>query len=1755
MLRTSGHHHYKQHEEDEESSSGRLVGVYAGLNYEVEEGYGYHQLPHSGAGGSSSSVAATVTTQKLSNFSSYYYYCHDLPKANKKSLHNENRSEYEGAETTYEEVSFSHRSLTTTTPYEDGQTSYETVQFEYGVDSEDDETSDKENEEAVLHRILEDYTSSEDDVDDHDKNINHTRRNKKQQQQNAAVVLSSAWNERFQVLLERPTTTPEEARQRRKDIEALVAEFVESAKPVVQRIVEELCLEAHRKTIAPVDVGGIAGGDKFITKQLFIKFAKDDAQYHLYGSDDFAQKAAGHELKSLNSLISCNVPNLHFPLMVLINYRGHRCIVMSKLPIGGHTLRYGSSDAGQTIHTEEKELARMMKRAAAALNLKGHFVEERKTNLLKLIYGPVDIEGHLGEDGRYYCADTARLFPPVTPNIKVRGCHLFRLLRPEYVKRNPTPLSSDVFTLWGRHNKQQNNKEVIAATSRLLEEQIPEFVKSFMAMGGEKENMLNNVTGEIKSLKHAFHEKGINMRYCGVVLFFLSQSQKGSMEQVTSADIGNMMEKRIWIEMVARSFRAILNEKMREQTSGSTNDAKSAGEQNKQKSTQLQPLVIDHLNLLLGRASQDVDSFWDVALRKMIGKRFVFCEKDHLNLMQPVMQENGEWNVRPGLRKRLFCPATTANKTRSEPEKEDTESKVCLLKLVLALCGIELKPERLSAMEDKHAAMFQQMYPIELNDLHQIGFTSKFITFIPFAETLFAEGNFAEAEEFYRDELRIKEKQLGNAHPQVAFTLANLADLYANAGKPKKAERVFLRALVLLQKAYGNQHMEVSGLLERMANLYSKYDQLVQSKTCIERSLRIKKKKLSEGDPAIASSLELLAEIHYKLGDLKESEKLYSNVLAIKTKVYGSEHWETAKTQNARFKLLFASGDLNSCETICNNTLRILRDEKGSKHSEVGIALDNLGQIYAKKRDFVRAKKLFKQALAIKADSLGAKHSFLAITLENLAQVYQELSSTSQDKATRYLECAEKCYIKAVDIFKETLGEEHTDLGFTLNNYASFLMTYKKGDIYRAKPLFEQAFSVLKRKLEPSHPLLLSIQLNLATIPIPTTTTPSALRSSSSSSSLSLSSAVYPSLASSVPEAPNRGQRRAPAGRGGASGNKSAPSQAKASAAAPPPSAPLTSAVPKAVTTTTASSSHLFAAAPPAPAAASPPPPPAGAGAAPPPAAAPPPLGGGPPPPPPVSSHTFDAITLDNITHRGFPRYGAEAQTVVGGALPPQPSPEAVVLKREDKQKEKENEERTSTIAATTVTTKLPQPHREIPSQWLRLLEAAGLTNTQTMSYAEAEALITAIRKRVMQPTQQSTATTSAATDEEDRRQQGHKSKDAAGPSAVILPEREATKDEEYTLHKEQKGKSKKDKHKQKKSEKEQEVAKKKKLRKKLKHKKDAKAALEEKKLEKLQTLAKKPSSPPQLQKQAPLKNIKEEEEKKKERKEIKAALAERNQRMAPTSQSATSLTQEEAMRYGDLIRLTQQQQSLSVYKTEELSEAAHDFRRESHRLERQSFFSWSSLRSILGFAGRRTARAPSQQSLQAEAKELEDHVMQPPETTNESGASGDAEQLEEVREEERKGSAALKQFYRSSSMRQMPILDYSEEGEEEEEEEEEDDDDYYGLQEHKETYVDEDDDAVEGKEEVHQLEQATRLQDDWQLDEDEDEGDFASSNNRDLNALLADDDGSSDQEDTEQTVEVMLTGEEEEEVRISQELVDRVGGQDEFITLLAEEI
>jgi Clustered mitochondria len=124
---------------------------------------------------------------------------------------------------------------------------------------------------------------------------------------------------------------------------------------------------------------------------------------------------AGHELKGLVAYFSLGIEAINVPMMALVDYRGFRLIAMCLLPISKGSLKYGSNDAGRTVHCDNRRFARVMRRAGRELNLRKHWCgwsdESRK-----LLWAAADVEGHMGDDGKFYmvCCQRSTASQPVS---------------------------------------------------------------------------------------------------------------------------------------------------------------------------------------------------------------------------------------------------------------------------------------------------------------------------------------------------------------------------------------------------------------------------------------------------------------------------------------------------------------------------------------------------------------------------------------------------------------------------------------------------------------------------------------------------------------------------------------------------------------------------------------------------------------------------------------------------------------------------------------------------------------------------------------------------------------------------------------------------------------------------------------------------------------------------------------------------------------------------------------------------------------------------------------------------------------------------------------------------------------------------------------------------------------------------------------------------------------------------------------------
>lgn len=90
-----------------------------------------------------------------------------------------------------------------------------------------------------------------------------------------------------------------------------------------------------------------------------------------------------------------------------------------------------------------------------------------------------------------------------------RGQHLYNCLRLEHILANPVPISSDVFSSFGRHGADAHNHEARLCTHRLVHDTLP-LLAQLLTSG-------STIPENDRDLLSIMKARGINTRYAGVL--------------------------------------------------------------------------------------------------------------------------------------------------------------------------------------------------------------------------------------------------------------------------------------------------------------------------------------------------------------------------------------------------------------------------------------------------------------------------------------------------------------------------------------------------------------------------------------------------------------------------------------------------------------------------------------------------------------------------------------------------------------------------------------------------------------------------------------------------------------------------------------------------------------------------------------------------------------------------------------------------------------------------------------------------------------------------------------------------------------------------------------------------------------------------------------------------------------------------------------------------------------------------------------
>jgi len=150
-------------------------------------------------------------------------------------------------------------------------------------------------------------------------------------------------------------------------------------------------------------------------------------------------------------------------------------------------------------------------------------------------------------------------------------------------------------------------------------------------------------------------------------------------------------------------------------------------------------------------------------------------------------------------------------------------------------------------------------------------------------------------------------------------------------------------------------------------------------------------------------------------------------------------------------------GNLEMAEkAFCDAELAFL--SVGCKDENLAMCINSHADILFYRGTYLDAEPLYQRALSIYEDALGLEHTDVAMVLYNIASVKYFTS--------RYTE-AEQLYQRALSIYEKVLGPEHTDVATTLDGIA--ILKCATGRYADAEALYQKALIIREKVLGRDH--------------------------------------------------------------------------------------------------------------------------------------------------------------------------------------------------------------------------------------------------------------------------------------------------------------------------------------------------------------------------------------------------------------------------------------------------------------------------------------------------------------------------------------------------------------------------------------------------------------------------------------------------------------------------------------------------------------
>jgi len=247
-------------------------------------------------------------------------------------------------------------------------------------------------------------------------------------------------------------------------------------------------------------------------------------------------------------------------------------------------------------------------------------------------------------------------------------------------------------------------------------------------------------------------------------------------------------------------------------------------------------------------------------------------------------------------------------------------------------------------------------------------------------------GKYQQAEETYRETVKLAEMVLGCEHPDTLRSMMNLATVLNYQGKYVEAEQIHRQTLELMERILGLEHPDTLRSMMNLATVLESQGKYVEAEQIHRQTLELMERILGLEHPDTLGNMMNLATVLNRQGKYVEAEQILRQTLELMERILGLEHADTLRSMMNLATVLESQGKDVEAEQIHRQTLKLKERILGLEHPSTLGSMMNLATVLNHQGKDVEAEQILRQTLEPMERVLGHGHPTTLICRASLAE-------------------------------------------------------------------------------------------------------------------------------------------------------------------------------------------------------------------------------------------------------------------------------------------------------------------------------------------------------------------------------------------------------------------------------------------------------------------------------------------------------------------------------------------------------------------------------------------------------------------------------------------------------------------------------------------------------------------------------------------------------------------------------------------------